>query len=271
MRYVQQNGILVPRHAARNRQRGFITCGPAFFGGAASSGGDPYWSDVASLCYYQGSNGSTTITDEVAASSWAAQGTAAISTAQAKFGTASLRLPGTTGSYVSAGTAASYWTNFNNASPWTIEIWLRADAITGSTQTIYDMGGVASGNTGTALAIDSTAKLDFLWAHSVSGGYLSRIQQGLVVANTWTLAEVGYSGGLTGTVYLFQDGALLQSASLPAGVPSRAPSNPPDLGRYNLGNSLYFAGSLGESRWTAGVCRHTSSYTPDTSQWPNHA
>jgi hypothetical protein len=31
MRYVQQNGILVPQ-TSRNRQRGFITCAPAFFG-----------------------------------------------------------------------------------------------------------------------------------------------------------------------------------------------------------------------------------------------
>lgn len=271
MRYVQQNGVLVPQ-TSRNRQRGFIVCGPAFFGAPASSGGDPYWSDVASLCYYQGSNGSTTITDEVTGSTWAAHGTAAISTAQAKFGTASLRLPGSTGSYVAASTATSYWTNFNSTSPWTIEIWLRADAITGGLQVIYDMGGIAAAGTGTALAIDATTgKLDFLYAHSVGGSYLSRFQVGLVVPNTWTLATFCYAGGLTGTLYVFQDGTLLGSAGLTAGVPSTPPTNVPNLGRYAGGNSSYFTGYIGESRWTAGVCRHTSSYTPDASQWPNHA
>src|SRR6185437_5655729 len=39
VRYIQQNGILVPQ-TSRNRQRGFITCGPAFFG---SSGGRTLW------------------------------------------------------------------------------------------------------------------------------------------------------------------------------------------------------------------------------------
>lgn len=57
--------------------------------------GDPYWSNVALLSGFEGSNGSTTLADESShAHSMTAAGNAQISTAQKKFGASSLLLDG---------------------------------------------------------------------------------------------------------------------------------------------------------------------------------
>src|SRR5574337_2109331 len=71
-----------------------FTCGPGLFGGIAK---DPYWSSVVSLCHYIGTNGSTSILDQVSGVSWTANTGTSISTSQSKFGNSSL-LVGTGGS-----------------------------------------------------------------------------------------------------------------------------------------------------------------------------
>src|SRR5690606_11367203 len=54
---------------------------------------DPHWANVVSLLHFDGSNSSTTITDETG-TSWTAYDGAAISTAQSVFGGASAFLDG---------------------------------------------------------------------------------------------------------------------------------------------------------------------------------
>ena len=60
---------------------------------AAAAGGDPDWANVVLLLHLDGTDGSTTITD-VKGNTCTTINTAAISTAQSKFGGASLLLDG---------------------------------------------------------------------------------------------------------------------------------------------------------------------------------
>ena len=55
---------------------------------------DPFSANVVSLLHLNGANGSTTITDQIGANSWTANGNAQISTASSKSGSASLLLDG---------------------------------------------------------------------------------------------------------------------------------------------------------------------------------
>jgi hypothetical protein len=68
--------------------------------------GDPYFANVSSLLPLNGTNGSTTITD-VKGKTWSVAGNAAISTAQSKWGGASLALDGT-GDYVTTASHADF-------------------------------------------------------------------------------------------------------------------------------------------------------------------
>src|SRR5690606_34123168 len=78
---------------------------------------DPYWSSVSSLLHFNGSNGSTTFTDEKGVG-WTASGDAEISTAQSKFGGSSLSLDGT-GDWLDASNAGFTF----GTGDFTIEAW----------------------------------------------------------------------------------------------------------------------------------------------------
>lgn len=81
-----KSGLLVPR----SKQRGMFAMGPAFFGGSA--GGPPALAS-SMLMHFDGTNGSTTFTDE-SGKTWARMdgaSTSQLDTSHSKFGTASLR------------------------------------------------------------------------------------------------------------------------------------------------------------------------------------
>lgn len=114
-------------------------------GGASAGGGsgeDPYFNNVVLLSSFDGSNGSTTFTDESnTGHTLTANGNAQLSSAQSKFGTASLHLDGT-GDYVSIPSSQDW--NLGAAN-YTFEMWVRPDALTAvSTPHLYCQG--ASGN-----------------------------------------------------------------------------------------------------------------------------
>lgn len=81
---------------------------------------DPQWDQVSALLHFNGTNGSTTITDQKA-HSFSCTGNAAISTAQSKFGGASAAFDGT-GDYISASTSADWEMGAGN---FTVETWFR--------------------------------------------------------------------------------------------------------------------------------------------------
>ena len=75
-------------------------------------------STMNSLLHFEGANGSTTITDSITGNTWAASGTAQISTAAYKFGTSSLKLaPGV--DFIYSGNV-----ELGDTYGWTFECWI---------------------------------------------------------------------------------------------------------------------------------------------------
>jgi PKD repeat protein len=94
---------------------------PGGGGGGGGPGADPNFNDVVLLASFDGANGSTTLTDEsVPPATLTAVGGAALSTAQSRFGGASLFLDGID-DRVTTNRA-----NGLGAQPFTIECWVRA-------------------------------------------------------------------------------------------------------------------------------------------------
>ncbi len=93
---------------------------------ATSSGGDPNFSSVVLLAHFDGTNGSTTFTDNgPTARTITSNGGAALTTTDPKFGTASLSTDGTN-DYASC--AASTDWSFGTSTDFTVEFWLKSDS-----------------------------------------------------------------------------------------------------------------------------------------------
>lgn len=108
---------------------------PFAFGGGGGGSSDPYFSSVKILTNNQGTNGSTTFTDQSPVGrTMTANGNAQIKTDQFIFGTSSAYFDGS-GDYVDCGTAGDL--TILETTSWTEEFWYRPD------ETNYS-GGISS-------------------------------------------------------------------------------------------------------------------------------
>ena len=204
-----------------------------------------------SLVHFDGTAGSMVTTDE-SRRTWTNFGAAMLSTAQFKFGTAALTLPGSVGSYVQT-------TDINNmgSSNWTLEGWFYINS-TAATQTlIASIAGFGlilrySNPTGAMELYLGNASTAFDIVFRATGTTL-------ITSNAWhhwalTYNSSTYKAWIDGT----QDIAVV-STILVNSV----------LNGLTLGNSTFFLsgpfnGYLDETRITKGNAVYTSSFTPST-------
>ena len=210
-----------------------------------STVGDVHFPHVGFLLPFDGSNGATSTSDlsnNVRVITF--YGTAQLSTAQSKFGGSSLLLDGDsdylTCPYVSADTKTEF----------TAELWFKTSS--SSYQTIFANyvsslegfyiqinngtidGGVDGSN---AITSSITGKADGNWHHVA----LTRNSSNLI-----TIWIDGVSGG-----------TVTDSTSIP--------NSAFYIGRLNSSSiPRYFNGYIDDVRWTPGVCRYTSTFTPPT-------
>ena len=213
--------------------------------------GDRYFSNVSLLLHGNGTNGSTTITDNSPApKTVTAVGNAQISTVQSKFGGASLLFDGT-GDYVNTSSSASP----DASSTFTVEFWIYPNAVTGADRVLYDCRapGAPSGN-GWVFFINTNSRLQVygnngnLYTQSSSGvttGSSSGFQHVALVcsAGTWTYFIQGQSAGTF-------------SATPTAPQNTRIGAREDTLAGYN--------GYIDDLRVTKGIARYTSNFTPPT-------
>lgn len=206
--------------------------------------GDPYWANVASLMYFNGTNGSTTFTDEVSGVTWTSSGGAQISTAQSKFGGSSL-LIGATGILHTAAAIAAL------GAAYTIEGWVYVPNTAGG---IFVENGSAwpnyfiQGSGGTQYSNGSG------WIYS-SGT--------TIAANTWT--HIAISATDANHLYSFINGVLVGT-----GTTGSAAAYNLYIGQNSSG-AQQCNGYIDCVRITAGIGRYTASFTPPTAPFPNHA
>lgn len=221
---------------------------------AGNSGGgptDPYFANVVSLLNFGGADGSTTFTD-AKGRIWTPHGAAEIDTS---LGYNAGLFPGGTNDYIETPEDAA----LTMAGDFTIDFILRISSMT--------LGGIMA-NSATSFGFGDWA---IVLNHAVNPNKLSffarDVSAGAIVASNALSVDTDYHieisrGG--GNYRIFQGGTLANSAG------ASAPSI--QLSRLGLRIGRYWNGAspvrIIASRITAGVCRHTSNFTPPTAPFP---
>lgn len=233
------------------RQRGFVVL-DAYRGGAAET--DPDWSNVVALLHFNGTDGSTTFTDETG-KTWTANGNAQIDTAQSKFGGASGLFDGS-GDYITSADSTDW--DFGTGD-FTIELFARfashvsvmtlvgnyaSNSYGWSFQRRSDSGTLRFGHGDLIIANVTWEPTDGVWYHMAacrSGTSFRLFVDGDQVGSTVT-----NSTNISGSSGLLTVGALRASSPI-----------------------QYFNGHIDELRITKGVARYTSNFTPPSHQFPS--
>jgi hypothetical protein len=220
---------------------------------------DPFIGSVSLLLHGNGTNGSTTITDSSPSpKTVTAVGNAQISTAQSKFGGASIAFDGT-GDYLIP--TASNIVDFGTAD-FTIEGWFYLNAL-GSDRCFID-GRSAGINNQVLCQVTTDNRIKF---GAVVSGSLSYFVESTSTfsANTWI--HVAISRQST-TLRLFFNGELQSNASNSTNFTS-------GTDRPTIGATGFVAGAQGwdgymdEIRITKGVARYTANFTSPTAPFPD--
>lgn len=206
---------------------------------------DPYWASVVALMHFDGSDGSTTITDSSSyARALTAAGNAQIDTAQSVFGGASLVMDGT-GDRVTSASEASL---IIGAQDFTLEGWLRT---TVKERALLDLRTL--GSTGFYFGVAATTGR--LQVFCNAGPSVNLFGGTDVCDGNW---HSFYFARVSGVMYFGVDGsgdgsgALTNNANAVSAMTIGAANN----------NTVNFNGHLDEMRLTVGVGRYTGAWTP---------
>jgi hypothetical protein len=214
----------------------------------------PYSSDGNTT--FLGSYTNAGIIDSTAKNDLVTVGNAQISTAQSKFGGASMYFDGT-GDYLQ--NRLTDLTNFGTGD-FTMECWIYPTA-SGSLRAIVDTRGTDI-NAAYGWFLSASDKLDFLYKGSSPFRLTS---SGSVSTNTWTHVAVCRASG---TLRLFINGNIDGSATVTDSLNGAAGTRIGGGYADGSGNpGFYLTGYIDDLRITKGIARYTSNFTPQTSQW----
>jgi hypothetical protein len=218
---------------------------------------DQQFGSVSLLLHGNGTNGSTTITDSSRfANTVTAVGNAQISTAQSKFGGASIALDGS-GDYLSVPANAGF--SFNGATEnFTIEFW---SYYTGPSSGVSNAQFVGTQPVTSAFVSNgwfvATQGNNYRWFTSAgAGGYDMAL-----TPNQWQHVAVVCNSG---AIKMYVDG--IGSAWTLSSNINYSLSAPLIIGAYN---STYVNGYIDDLRITKGVARYTANFTPPTAPFPD--
>jgi hypothetical protein len=221
---------------------------------------DEYFQNVSLLLHGNGTNGSTTITDNsLSPKTVTAVGNAQISTAQSKFGGSSIAFDGT-GDWCQIANNAAFKFGSGN---FTIEYWFYPTNITGVKQHINPDNGA---NTSYAIITNGSALLYYL--SSVGGttwNIASGVSIGTATLNSWqhlALVRNGnvftpYLNGTAGTATTSSAALFDFTSEIRIGSDSLSAAPSP------------FQGYIDDLRITKGVARYTANFTPPTAPFPD--
>lgn len=223
---------------------------------------DPHFANVSLLLHMDGSNGSTTITDNSPSpQTLTANGNAQISTAQSVFGGACLALDGS-GDYVSCPAFAGIQFGSGN---FTVEFRFRTTVIN-QRAVIFGQGNSAGSNSSGSVMIELTAG-NLIEASGFSGSSQVAICTGTtsIAAGVWYAGCYERSGN---DFRLMINGTVEDSANVSTTL--NTSTNALGIGRFGeFTSSLYVTGFIDEMRVTKGVARYGGNYTLAASAFPN--
>ena len=228
--------------------------------------GDAYYPQVAALLHFDGTNGSTVITDNSKNNlAFTVNGDSKISTAQSKFGGASLLLDGT-GDYISSPSTSDLAFGTGD---FTIEFWMYSSDVSSATQRgVFQTSNTAGGlkttyTTGVVLVQGlngSTANLNGGLYVNVCGTVLGS-SVAVVSVNTWYHIAIVRNSG-TSTLYV--NGTSVGSATTTGNCSGTYLA----IGGY-YNTSYLYQGYIDELRITKGYARYTGNFTPSTTAFSN--
>ena len=226
---------------------------------AKSVTGDQYYNSCSLLLHLNGTNGSTTFTDNSPSPKTVTSNNgAAISTAQSKFGGASAFFDGTD-DLVTVSDNSGF--DFGSGD-FTIEYWeYRTD----------------SSNNKTALARNTSGRTPYMSGYAFSGAlyfYVSfdgsnwafNLNQGDITLNAWNHFAITRQGNVFRT---FKNGSQTSTTTTSGTFP--AGSAALEIGRWAANAGVYYQGYIDELRITKGVARYTNNFTTSSIAFPNNA
>lgn len=225
-----------------------------------ASGNDTY---TKILLHFNGSDASTTITDDNAGGSahtWTANGDAQLDTAIAHLGTAALLCDGS-GDYIDTPDHSDFTLG---SGPWTVDFWFNTNGVGNGTNR-RAFGHCGSANTSAVLSIIGGMGTDNLMKLQVSDGSATTI-----VPLTTTITSSGwhhFAGVRSGNnLKVFLDG--VQEGGDIAFVGSVVnPSAAFAVGRRGEVTGSEWRGSIDEFRLSVGIARWTTNFTPPTDEY----
>jgi len=222
---------------------------------------DPYGDKVVLLLHGDGTNGSTSITDSSGIpKAVTAGGNAQISTAQSKFGGASIAFDGA-GDYLSLGTPSTYTYLDIGSVDFTVEFWV----YTNGTSTYAVLGNLvnSSGSGHFWLTLNST----YTGLHTVgfaAAGTNYKFGTSALTTGAWTHIELSRSGT---SLYCFVDGVQLGTTQTLNNFTGTL-TNDMRIGTTTDG-AMSLNGYIDDLRLTSGVARHIADFTPPTAALPD--
>ena len=217
-------------------------------------GTDPNYSQITTLLHFDGTNGTQVFTDNGPSPLTFAGNNAnpVLTTADFKFGTASVSFPGTAGSYISCATGTPFAFGTND---FTIEFWLNR----------ANVNSYVFGNVSSSLATNYTAAIGPAGAINFSSGNGTNALNGVtpVLAATWTHVAITRSGS---TFRMFINGVQDATANL---APNFSSTTTFAIGAVGTTAAATLNGKIDEFRVTNGFARYTSSFNVATAAFSN--
>jgi hypothetical protein len=219
------------------------------------TGRDPSFSSVSLLLHMNGSNGSTTFTDNSLNGLASTATSAVVSTAQNRFG-------GASGSF--NGSTAFLTVNPGSSSPFNLgtgDFTVELSVFIGSGQIqlfpIIFSHGAGAANYG-IIADTPLATLSFFY-----GSTRQYVALGGFAYDAWTNLAISRSGA---TLRVFKNGVVQSSQAVSAQL---GDSSAMTVGAEVGGSQNKFKGYVDEFRITKGVARYTADYTTPSEQFPD--
>jgi hypothetical protein len=225
-------------------------------------------SNVSLLLHGDGANGSTTITDSSPTpKTVTAVGNAQISTAQSKFGGASIAFDGS-GDYASVTSSSAFDLGISNE-PFTVEFWFYRNS-TGNHGFLVKAGGAANWNSSAGyqyFAFIDTGVLYWMWNHDIAvSGPISISTSNLPAIQQWHHYAASYDGTNT---RLFINGTQIGSNNSNIYIAPSA-ANTVRVGAGPIDASLVsLNGYIDDLRITKGIARYTANFTPPAAPFPD--
>lgn len=225
-----------------------IVAGAAVAGGGGG-GGDPYFANVEALLHFEGSDGSTTVTD-VTGRPWTAYGVQ-IDTDFSRAGAASLILGGTGTRAEPSSSSADFTVGTGD---FTIELSIRASSLAKSVSCIFDQRPLGTQGLYPTIYVTSNGTIYYYTdtANKIASA------SGVITENTWY--DIALSR-VSGTTRLFVNGSQVGSDYADTNNYVGDELVVGHLG-FDRSNTFGLTGNLDEFRFTKGVGRYSGSYTP---------